>query len=168
MPFKQRGQGAAEVIVALPAFLILVCVISQLFLLGIAKAQLQYAAFCAARVGSVRAGDKDAMRQAVSRILAISPGDYSSLDEIIKVKIIESDNRSENKKEMPSQIEDKNIRVRIHWKYPLIVPLADSLIPGNQKRTTTGKPCVHLQASWAMAMFDPISRKNKNDSNRYN
>jgi hypothetical protein len=160
MPFKQRGQGVAEAMITLPAFLILLCIICQLFLLGIAKARLQYAAFYAARVGAVNSKSKKLMKQAVDRILNSGLVSTSALNASIKVEIIDPDSKDGNESDSLSPTDLKSLRVRIHWHYPLTIPLADVLIPGTNVSPLTGKRSIHLQASWMLTIFGPISRNN--------
>ena len=152
-PFNLRGQGAVEAILALPVFLLLICLIFQMFFLGLAQIQLQYAAFYAARVGAVNSSDKKEMKRAVKKILSGSPGLLSLPDGSFEVEILNDD-------ETDSEIPETNLgtvvqplKVRVHWHYPLIVPLADNFRNRNQVFPVPGRPSVHLRASWTMTMF---------------
>ncbi|MDF1526955.1 MAG: pilus assembly protein [bacterium] len=157
-PLNQRGQGAVEAILALPVFLTLVCLVFQLFFLGIAQIQLQYAAFYAARVGAVHGADLNRMKQTVTSILARSPGLLSISRDHFEIEIID-DLGNEKKNSVPSveQPAGTPLMVRVHWHYPLTIPLADAFSLKNSKFPVPGRPSVHLKASWAMTMFGSIS-----------
>jgi len=157
-PLNQRGQGAVEAILALPVFLILVCLTFQLFFLGMAQIQLQYAAFYAARVGAVHGADLNEMKQAVRRILTRSPGQLSMSREHLEVEIIDSLEKSREKAgPLVEQESVAPLMVRVHWHYPLVVPFADIFSRKTKLFPAPGRPGVHLQASWAMTMFGSIS-----------
>jgi hypothetical protein len=159
---KQRGQGAVEAILALPVFLTLVCIIFQLFFLGMAQIQLQYAAFYAARVGVVNASDKISMTRAVKRILARSPGLVSLPDGSYEVEILGSGGNDDERSETTVKPLNETLKVRVHWHYPLIVPLTDIFPNKNNLFLIPGRPSVHLQASWAMTMFRSIPEDKSN------
>jgi len=158
-PLKQRGQGAVEAMLALPVFLTLVCIIFQLFFLGIAQVQLRYAAFYAARVGAVKGGDPKEMKQVITTILGRFPGVLPCSPDHLKIEILDSrEDRDERDDSLPSVKE--TLKVRVHWHYPLIVPLADTFHFRNILFPVPGRPTVHLQASWAMTMFGSKSGEN--------
>lgn len=165
-PHHQRGQGAVEAMLALPVFLTLVCIVFQLFFLGLAQIQLQYAAFYAARVGAVHNADPGEMKRAATRILGRSPGLLSMSRDHIEIEIIDSrDKRSERAgtSEPPAAAP---LKVRVHWHYPLTVPLADALFRRGARSMLSGKPSVHLQASWAMTMSGFKTMDETNAKNR--
>ena len=146
---------------ALPVFLTLVCIIFQLFFLGIAQVQLHYAAFYAARVGAVHGGDLDKMKQAVTTILGRFPIELPFSSDQLEIEILNSQEDSVGRAgTLPPLAEP--IKVRVHWHYPLIVPLADTFLFKNSLFPVSGRPRVHLQASWAMTMFGSKSGDNKN------
>ncbi len=161
-PLNQRGQGAVEAILALPVFLTLVCLIFQLFFLGIAQIQLQYAAFYAARVGAVNASDEKEMRRTVKRILARSPGLVSLPDRSYEVEILGTQENSGAGSKTTGQPAVNALKVRVHWHYPLTIPLADTFSRNNNIFPVLGRPSVHLKASWAMTMFGSISGDQNN------
>jgi len=162
-PLNQRGQGAVEAILALPVFLTLVCLVFQLFFLGIAQIQLQYAAFYAARVGAVHGADLNRMKQTVTSILARSPGLLSISRDQFEIEIIDAlENERENSGPSVEQPADIPLMVRVHWHYPLTIPIADAFSRKNNKFSILGRPSVHLKASWAMTMFGSISGDQSN------
>jgi len=165
-PHHQRGQGAVEAILALPVFLALVCLVFQLFFLGLAQIQLQYAAFYAARVGTVHGADLNEMKQAVTRILDRSPGLLSRSRDHIEIEIIDSQEKHSEKTGTAEPSAAAPLKVRVHWHYPLIVPLADALSPRSARSMFSGRPSVHLQASWAMTMSGFKTRDETNAENR--
>lgn len=156
-PLKRGGQGAVEAILALPVFLILVCLIFQLFFIGLAKIQLQYAAFCASRAGAVHSADMAVIRQTVKRILAVSAGLFPLTDGACKVEILHQ--REDGPKREPSGEEPAReaLSVRVHWHYPLMIPLPWINSSGKNPTGFRGKSTIHLQASWAMPVFAPMS-----------
>lgn len=155
-PRKKRGQGAIEAILALPVFLILICLIFQLFFLGIAQIQLQYAAFYAARCGAVTNADEVEMKRTVKRILAGSPGLRSIPDRSFEVEILNTWREKGKYLDTTPETRNKPLMVCVHWHYPLIVPFADKLIQVKSAFIFQGKPSIHLKASWATAMFEQI------------
>ncbi len=161
-PLKQRGQGAVEAMLALPVFLIFVCVVFQLFFLGMAQMQLHYAAFYAARVGAVNASDMVEMRRTVKRILAGSPGLGSLPDRSFEVEILGTGENDEEISGASPEPVAKALKVRVHWRYPLIMPLADIIPRQSSLFPIPGRPSVHLQASWAMPMSGYISEDESN------
>jgi len=164
-PLNQRGQGAVEAMLALPVFLILTCLVFQLFFLSIAQIQLQYAAFYAARVGAVNASDTAEMRSTVKRILAISPGLVSLPERSYEVEILGTGENDEGVSEASPEPVPKTLKVRVHWNYPLIIPFADTLLHKTNLLPIPGRPSVHLQASWAMTMFSLIPEDESNAGN---
>ena len=164
-PLNQRGQGAVEAILALPVFLILVCLVFQLFFLGIAQIQLQYAAFYAARVGAVHGADQNEMKRAVTRILGRSPGLLSMPRDHIEIEIIDSQEKRGERAGGSEPPAAGPLKVRVHWHYPLIVPFADAFLHKNTLFPVPGRPSVHLQASWTMTMFGSISKDENNAKN---
>ena len=161
-PLNQRGQGAVEAILALPVFLALVCIIFQLFFLGMAQIQLQYAAFYAARVGAVNASDEKEMRRTVKRILARSPGLVSLPDRSYEVEILDTEENSGAGLKTTQNPAINVLKVRVHWHYPLTVPLADKFLRKSSTFGVLKRPSVHLKASWAMTMFGSISGDQNN------
>jgi Flp pilus assembly protein TadG len=153
---KQRGQGAVEAMVALPVFLILVCVIFQVFFLGIAKFQLHYAAFCAARIGAVNNADKTIMEHAIKKILTNSPGLSSFPEANIEIEILNPEINTKDTISLNSPSAKETLKVQVQWNYPLIVPLADKLLHQNSLLLVPGKPSILLKASWAMPMIRPL------------
>lgn len=160
-PRKQRGQGAVEAILALPVFLILVCLIVQFFLLGIAQIQLQYAAFYAARVGSVNSANMVEMKRTVKRILAGSLGISPLSEDSFDIEILDSE-VIDNKNDSINGTLDKILRIRVYWNYPLIVPIIDRLPHLNKQIQIPGRPFIQLKASWAIASFSSISGDKRN------
>ena len=157
-PLNQRGQGAVEAILALPVFLTLVCLVFQLFFLGMAQIQLQYAAFYAARIGAVRGADLNMMKETVTSILGRSPGLLSISRDHVEIEIIDSlENEGEKTGASVERPADTPLMVRVHWHYPLTMPLADALSRKNNIFPVLGRPSVHLKASWATTMFGSIS-----------
>ena len=164
-PHHQRGQGAVEAMLALPVFLTLVCLIFQLFFLGLAQIQLQYAAFYAARVGAVHGGDLNEMKRAVTRILGQSPGLLSMHRDHIEIEIIDSQEKRGERTGGSEPTAAGPLKVRVHWHYPLSVPFADAFLHKNTLFPVPGRPSVHLQASWAMTMIGSISGDENNAKN---
>jgi len=164
-PHHQRGQGAVEAMLALPVFLTLVCLVFQLFFLGLAQIQLQYAAFYAARVGAVHGGDTNEMKRAVTRILSRSPGLLSMSRDHLEIEIIDSQEKRGEKTGGSEPPAAGPLKVRVHWRYPLTIPLADAFSQKNNLFPVPGRPSVHLQASWAMTMFGSISEDESNANN---
>jgi hypothetical protein len=164
-PLNQRGQGAVEAILALPVFLIFVCLVFQLFFLGMAQMQLHYAAFYAARVGAVNASDMVEMRRTVKRILAGSPGLGSLSDRSFEVEILGTGENDEEVSGASPEPVAKALKVRVHWHYPLIMPLADIILLRKSPFPVPGRPSVHLQASWVMPMTGSIPEDESNAKN---
>ena len=156
-PLNQRGQGAIEAIVALPVFLILICMIFQLFLLGVAQIQLQYAAFYAARSGAVNGADEVEMKHTVKRILDSSYGFMSLSGGSVEVEVLSARHEKGNSGGSKSWTNDLPLMVRVHWYHPLIVPFVDRLIPLNSRFMLMGRPNIHLKASWATAIFEEFN-----------
>ncbi len=151
---QPRGQGAVEAILALPVFLILICLLSQLFLVAMARIQLQYAAFYAARVGAVRSGDEDEMKRAALRVLSPWTGNLASPGSLLDVEILEIPEKGNDTVISPARNNtDEPLMVRLHWDFPLIVPLADRLLTRNRILPVSSKSTLHLQASWTMPLF---------------
>ena len=138
MPLKQRGQGAVEAVLALPVFLILICIIFQLF-------------FIAARAYSVNASDLAIMRNTVKKILSLSPG-VSLQDTSFRVEIVEPDRNKSSRKNSNYQNEDRTLQVRVHWYYPIIIPFADAFLEKRKVVPVAGRHGINLHASWAMNM----------------
>ena len=149
-----RGQGVIEALVALPVFLVLICLTFQIFFIAIAKVQLQYAAFYAARAGSVHGGDIQVMEKTASRILAVSPGLSSFQPGALKVK---TTGTARQKKSVPPTSEEPApsgpLTVELTWEYPLILPLANRLL-GRANGIGLLQPVstIPLQASWTTEM----------------
>jgi len=156
-PPTRRGQGAVETILALPVFLALVCIIFQLFFLGIARIQLQYAAFCAARTGAVHNADLTEMKQTVTRILRGYPGMLLESPDHLEIEIVDYVEARDEADGSSRQSGSAPMIVRVHWYYPLLIPLADILSPESQKLQIPGRPRIHLRASWAIPIFGSIS-----------
>jgi hypothetical protein len=150
---------------SLPVFLILICLVFQLFFLGMAQVQLQYAAFYAARIGAVNASDMVEMRRAVKKILARSPGLVSLPDRSYEVETLGTGENDEGVSEASPEPVAKTLKVRVHWHYPLIVPFIDTLLHKTNLLPIPGRPSVHLQASWAMTMFSLIPEDESNAGN---
>ena len=164
-PRKQGGQGAVETIVALPVFLLLVCLVSQLFLLGLAQVQLQYAAFYAARVGAVHSSDKKEMEQAVERIMAPFTGSRPLPERSFRVEILGTEKRKETKNWNLTR--GKNmLKVRVHWQYPLTIPVADIIFKTPSPLIDTRRPYIHLKASWVMPTFGSPPKEEKHDDDQ--
>ena len=149
---NQRGQGVVEAILALPVFLTLICIIFQIFFLGIAQIQLQYAAFYAARVGAVRGWDFEEMKRTAAAILCQVPGAPLFSPDQIEIERINPDQKNNNKKFSQEDLETP-IKIRVQWEYPLNVPLVDIFIPKGRILSAMGRPHLRLQSSWAMKMF---------------
>lgn len=162
-PLYQRGQGTVEAILALPVFLVLICLTFQLFFLGMAQIQLQYAAFYAARVGAVTAVDKNAMKKTVGRILSKLPLVTSFSSETIDLEILGPEDTYEKENQSNTLALDKTLKIRISWDYPLIIPFADLLA---SKKTAPfalmKRPSIRLHASWAMVNFESTVEQKKN------
>jgi hypothetical protein len=174
-PRHSRGQGVIEAIVALPVFLVLVCLTFQIFFLAIARVQLQYAAFYAARAGIVHDGDIRIMEDTASRILAVSPALSSFRRGSLKVSLTypeapedyqsnsrpntQSNPRSDSSKKLePNRI----LTVHLTWEYPLILPLANRLLgKPNALGFLAPVSTVPLQASWTMGMQDKPHRSGR-------
>jgi len=161
-PLQMRGQGAVEAILSLPVFLILVCVVSQLFFLGIAQMQLQYAAFCAVRVGAVNAADKAKMMQTVKKILSGSPGLTTLPEGSFDVEILDRERSGKRANSPETGTLDETLKVRVHWNYPLIVPFVDRLPKRKNLYPSLERPFIHLNASWAMKRFGSGSAEKNN------
>ena len=157
-PLRQRGQGAVESILALPVFLTFVCLVFQLFFLGMAQIQLQYAAFYGARVGAVHSSDKEKITNAVKQILLRSQGNVYLTGGSFEVEILNAQENSGKGSSPATQLPSKPLIVRVHWYYPLVVPLADLFLSWNNPLSTKGRPSIHLKASWTMTTFPSIQR----------
>lgn len=156
-PLNQRGQGAIEAIVALPVFLVLVCLIFQLFFLGIAQIQLQYAAFYAARSGAVNGADKVKMKRTVKWILGGSHGLMPLSQGSVEVEVLSACHEDRTPPESNPCANNQPLMVRVHWHHPLSVPFADRFMHQKSKIILQGRPTIHLKASWATAMFEETS-----------
>lgn len=161
-PRKQGGQGAVEAVVALPVFLFLVCLVFQLFLLGLAQVQLQYAAFYAARVGVVHSSDKKEMEQAVGKIVTPLTGIFSLPEGSFRVEILRTGERKEAKKWNLVKGKD-TLKVQVHWQYPLTIPIADVILKTRSQLLDPRKPYLHLRASWVMPTFESPSKEENHD-----
>lgn len=157
-----RGQGVVEAIVALPVFLVLICLTFQIFFLAIAKIQLQYAAFYAVRAGAVHGGDIQVMEKTASRILAVSPGLSSFRPGALKITT--SDTATQKAHAQPPR--ERNVpsgllSAELTWEYPLIIPVANRFL-GRKNGTGLLQPVstIPLHASWTMEMQKP-PRKGK-------
>ncbi|MDF1535000.1 MAG: pilus assembly protein [bacterium] len=153
-PRNARGQGVIEAIVALPVFLVLVCLIFQLFFLAIARVQLQYAAFYAARSGVVHDGDIRVMEKTASRILAASPGLSPFRPGSLLIELIDgNDQETDRQRPQGGPAPNTHLGIRVTWNYPLIVPLASRLF-GRSSGTGPYRsgPTIPLHASWTMEM----------------
>ncbi len=178
-PRHSRGQGVIEAIVALPVFLVLVCLTFQIFFLAIARVQLQYAAFYAARAGIVHDGDIRIMEDTASRILAVSPALSSFRRGSLKVSLTDpeapedyqsnprpntqSNPRSDPRSDPSKKLEPNRIlTVHLTWEYPLIVPLANRLLgKPNALGLLAPVSTVPLHASWTMGMPDNPHRSGR-------
>jgi hypothetical protein len=155
-PTSTRGQGVIEAIVALPVFLVITCLTFQIFFLAVARVQLQYAVFYAARAGIVHGGDLKIMKDAAHSILAVSPSLSSFRPGSLKIDIDKpttSINPHSNSEEAPSL--NKPLTVHLTWDYPLTIPIASRLLgkPGDIG-INTPISSVPLHASWTMIMQD--------------
>jgi hypothetical protein len=155
-PLNQRGQGAVEAILALPVFLVFVCLIFQLFFLGMAQIQLQYAAFYAARVGAVHGADQNEMKRTVTKILGQSQELLSLPRDHIEIEIMDFQEKRGEGTGGSKPPATAPLKVRVHWHYPLFIPLADTFLNKNILLPDSGRPSLHLQASWTMTMFGSI------------
>jgi hypothetical protein len=143
----QRGQGAVEAMVSLPVFLLLICLIFQLFFLAIAQLQLQYAAFCGVRSGAVHNAEKEIIEKSVSRILKspllLSPVRRGTYD----IQILLD---GEHQKD-PIGSSSETLTVKIRWRYPLVIPFAHLVVNRFLPRINgIGLPTVNLNASWTL------------------
>jgi hypothetical protein len=155
-----RGQGAVEAIVALPVFLLLVCILLQLFVLALAQVQLRYAAFCAARVGAVRNADIKEMKDAVGKVLSRTPGFIPGSAGAYWVEKIDLLSERDRKNENDSKRSPELLKIRVHWNYPLSVPFLDTLWAGiHSDRFFQRTATVPLNASWTTIMFEEIPEK---------
>jgi hypothetical protein len=112
-------------------------------------------------VGAVKGGDPKEMKQVVTTILGRFPGTLPFSPDHLKIEILDSqENSNERADSLPSVKE--TLKVRVHWHYPLMVPLADTFHYKNRLFPVPGRPRVHLQASWAMTMFGSKSGENNN------
>lgn len=160
-PRHRRGQGTVEAIVALPVFLLLICILFQLFLLAIAQVQLRYAAFCAARVGAVRNADIKEMNDAVGKILSGTTGLMPASPGLYRVEKLDLfSEKDEKTAQGPEQLHEL-LKVRVHWDYPLSVPLVNTLWASIYKDRSLHKESTFpLQATWTTVKFRAISEKN--------
>ena len=94
------------------------------------------------------------MKRAVKTILAGAPGFKLFSDRSIKVEIL-GEGKARSSSPEPDQIpESPVLKIRVHWHYPLMIPLADQLLPKKSIFRIRGRPTLHLRSSWAMAMFE--------------
>lgn len=155
-----------EAIVTLPVFLLLVFGLFQSFLISIAQVQLVYAAFCAARVGSVRDADIQEMEAAAKKVLfgpaSIIPGVAGACrlekSDPVPFPIEKSGALSEE----PVEI----IKIRAHWDYPLSVPVPvlRPLRIGSGGIFSTIRS-IPLQASWTNVNFGKQPRTVEDEEN---
>lgn len=143
-----------EAIVTLPVFLLLVFGLFQLFLISIAQVQLVYAAFCAARVGSVRNADIQEMEAAAKRVLF---GPASIISGVAGACRVEKSDPVHFPVEKPRGFSEEPveiIKIRVHWDYPLSVPVPvvrpAGIVSGGIFSTVRSIP---LQASWTTVNF---------------
>jgi hypothetical protein len=152
-PRHTRGQGVVEAMVALPVFLVLACLVFQIFFLAIARTQLQYAAFYAARAGAVHGGDIRVMEKTARRILAASPGFSPLTPNSLQIEIIDGETSAAASQSPKADhvAGPSPLSIRVHWDYPLTIPLASSLIANFHKAGTfSPRLTIPLQASWTM------------------
>lgn len=140
-----------EAVVSLPVFLLLACVLFQLFFLGLAQVQLQYAAFCGARAGVVHQADRTIIEKAVSRVMngpfLLTPLRKGSFEVGI------SPNAGKDTARRVSQTPDPELVVDVRWNYPLIIPFADNIVNRFLPRVYgLGCPGVQLKATWTLPM----------------
>ncbi|GEM_PF-4505333 len=67
---NEEGQAIVEAAITLPMFLFLLCGIFELSYMFVVQAMVDYSAYCAARCGIVRNGDKEMMKWAAAQALA--------------------------------------------------------------------------------------------------
>lgn len=137
---REGGQGAVESILALPAFLLLSCVVLQVALLGVNQLLLQYAAFSAARTGVVRQGDPTPMKAAARQILQSAPGVGRFSPPDLSLEVLPC----------PAGSASRLLRVRLSWNCPLIVPLAGPLLGGWKGGGSWYRPVFPLRSSWGI------------------
>jgi hypothetical protein len=148
---KKRGQAMVEFAIMLPIFLMALLCFIQLSLMIHARFMLQYAAFCAARASIVYNGDDSEMRR--SAAWALSPY-FERLQNANSTELENAWNQAQNELMMYGSIEiitptdaenllkngsslkntlgsnDRNMRVRVSWNFPLMIPVANSLFSG--------------------------------------
>jgi hypothetical protein len=135
----------------------------QIFFLAIARVQLQYAAFYAARAGAVHGGDIQIMEDTASRILAVSPSLSSFRPGSLKVNVTDPGVQEISRSNTSDNFETgMPLTVHLTWEYPLILPLANRLFgKSNSIGLTIPVSTVQLQASWTMEMLGrPVKGKN--------
>lgn len=135
-----------EAIIALPAFLLLSTFVLQLALLGADLFLLQYAAFCAARVGAVRGADPGPMKDAASRVLRAAPGCRSFPGPGFTLELL-PEPEAGPAPSSPARAAAP-LRARLAWDCPLVVPVAGPLLGGWWGRGAWLRPVFPLQASW--------------------
>lgn len=148
----ESGQGMVEAILAIPALLALVSMVFQLFFLAAAQVQLQYAAFCAARVGAVRGENQiEEMETAAGRVLSsgigfapLYPGAFSV--QVLKPPVGKDERAAERDVEAGT---GKPLQVQVRWQYPLLVPMAGQILGLSAGRSLTPRgPSLPLKALW--------------------
>ena len=150
---------------ALPVFLILICLLCQLFLVAVARIQLQYAAFYAARVGAVHNGDESEMKRAALMVLSPWAGNRTSPGSLLDMEILEIREKERGTAASPARSSSDNpLMVRLHWDFPLIVPMADRLLSRNRILPASFQSTLHLQASWAMPVFRTREKEINDDT----
>ncbi len=160
-PQHTRGQGVVEAMVALPVFLVLACLIFQLFFLAIARIQLQYATFYAARAGAVHGGDINVMEKTARRILAVSPGFSPLIPNSLRIEIIESEMSAATSKSPKADraADPFPLSIQVQWDYPLTIPLASSLVTNLHKAGTFSPGLtIPLQASWTTTTYNQLEK----------
>ena len=156
-PPHPRGQGMVEAILTLPVFLILMFALIQLFLLSVAQVQIRYAAFCAARVGSVRNADVKEMEAAVGKVLFQAPGPLTIPKGSYRVEVL---SHLKNGEEITGKNRNQSpelLKIRVHWNFPLLIPFLNAPWVGlSSRHLTSGTGTVPLKASWTTVKFEKI------------
>lgn len=161
-PPHQRGQGVVEALVTLPVFLILVFGLFQLFLVSIAQVKLVYAAFCAARVGAVRNADILEMEAAAKRVLSRNGVFPPEIMGSCRVEKLGSVNDGDGKHSSFSEEPVELIQIRVHWDYPLSIPIPLFRPPGMDSGGIFGiLKRIPLQASWTAVNFSEPPKTEK-------
>jgi len=81
----------------------------------------------------------------------------------VEIEIIDSlENEGEKAGHSVEQPADTPLMVRVHWHYPLTIPLADAFSRKNNIFPELGRPSVYLKASWATTMLGSISGDQNN------